>query len=416
MKRRSRRVIWFLLLVFLPGLTAGVLGWTAWHHLAAREALRRRDYAAARQELSPSLRVWFWSGEPHLLAARAARGVEAYDEAERHLARSRDRGGDAGAIELERLLGRAQRGDLAPVEAELLKRIEANPEYAPLVMEVLATHYFKTYQLLKARLALQSWLDEEPGWVPAWYLLAQTWERSGNAAEARECYRRALELDPDHDHARLQLAGLLMKGDPREALSHVEYARRRLGDTPPVLRGLATCRHMLNEPDEARRLLDRLVAEHPGDGAGLAARARLAQEHESPEQAEAWYRRAAVSQPYEREVLYGWSVSLEQLGRREEAAAVRDRFRRVEVDLTRLAAATRRVAHSPHDPAPRCEAGIILLRNGQQAEGFRWLASALELDPGHAATHQALASYYEQAGDPARSAFHREVAQAAPAK
>jgi predicted Zn-dependent protease len=183
-----------------------------------------------------------------------------------------------------------------------------------------------------------------------------------------------------------------------------------------VLRGLATCRHMLNEPDEARRLLDQLVAEHPDDGAGLASRARLAQEYESPEQAEAWFRRAAASQPYEREVLYGWSVSLKRLGRREEAAAVNDRFRRVEEDLTRLAAATRRVAHSPHDPAPRCEAGVILLRNGQQAEGLRWLASALELDPGHVATHQALADYYEQAGDPARSALHREVAQAAPAK
>lgn len=416
MKWRLRRAIWFFLLVLVPSLTAATLGWTAWHHLAAREALRRRDYAAARQELGPSLRVWVWSGEPHLLAARAARGMAAYDEAERHLRRSRDRGGDAGAIELERLLGRAQRGDVAPVEAELLKRIEANPEYAPLVMEVLAPHYFRTYQLVKTRLALQSWLDEEPGWVPAWHLLGQTWERGGSTEEARQCYRRALELDPDHDHARLQLAGLLMKGDPRGALSHFEYVRRRLGDTPPVLRGLATCHHMLNEPDEARRLLDRLVAEHPDDGAALAARARLAQEHESPEQAEAWFRRAAASQPFEREVLYGWSVSLERLGRREEAAAVHDRFRRVEEDLTRLAAATRRVAHSPHDAAPRCEAGVILLRNGQQAEGLRWLASALELDPRHAATHQALADYYEQAGDPARAALHREVARAAPAK
>ena len=75
MKRRSRRAIWLLLLMLVPGLTAGVLGWTASHHQAAREALRRRDYAAARQELGPSLRFWVWSGEPHLLAARAARGM-----------------------------------------------------------------------------------------------------------------------------------------------------------------------------------------------------------------------------------------------------------------------------------------------------------------------------------------------------
>ena len=179
-----------------------------------------------------------------------------------------------------------------------------------------------------------------------------------------------------------------------------------------MLRGLATCRHNLNEPDEARRLLDRLLAEHPNDGAALTARARLAQESESAEQAEAWHRRAAARQPFEKDVLFGWSLSLERLGKHEEAVAVQARFRRVEEDLTSLAAATRHVAHVPHDPAPRCEAGLILMRNGQEAEGLRWLASALELDPGHAATHQALGDYYEKAGDPARAALHQRLALA----
>jgi Flp pilus assembly protein TadD len=82
-------------------------------------------------------------------------------------------------------------------------------------------------------------------------------------------------------------------------------------------------------------------------------------------------------------------------------------------DLTRLAAVTSHVAHVPHDPAPRCEAGLTMMRNGQQEEeGLRWLASALELDPGHAATHQALGDFYDKAGDPARATLHHGLALA----
>jgi Tfp pilus assembly protein PilF len=43
--------------------------------------------------------------------------------------------------------------------------------------------------------------------------------------------------------------------------------------------------------------------------------------------------------------------------------------------------------------------GRILLRNHQEQEGLRRLASALKEDPRHAATQAALAEYYQQIGD-----------------
>ena len=43
--------------------------------------------------------------------------------------------------------------------------------------------------------------------------------------------------------------------------------------------------------------------------------------------------------------------------------------------------------------------GRLLLRNGQEAQALRWLASALQEDPDHAAARQALDEYVQRTGD-----------------
>ena len=47
--------------------------------------------------------------------------------------------------------------------------------------------------------------------------------------------------------------------------------------------------------------------------------------------------------------------------------------------------------HPTNDPSPAAEAGAILLRIGQERLGLHWLDQALQRDPGHLPTHQALA-------------------------
>jgi len=43
--------------------------------------------------------------------------------------------------------------------------------------------------------------------------------------------------------------------------------------------------------------------------------------------------------------------------------------------------------------------GLILLRNGQDKEGVRWLESALHEDPGYAAAQQALKDHHHGAAE-----------------
>jgi predicted Zn-dependent protease len=237
------------------------------------------------------------------------------------------------------------------------------------------------------------------------------YERLQNNTEALVSYRRAVEIDPDNDDARLQLAGQLAHtADVKEALAQFEYLRQKQGDTPPVLKGLAYCRRMMNQPEEAQRLLETVLNEHPRDWRALAERGRLALEYESAGAAEKWLRQAAAIVPHESDVTYSLCQCLRRLGKDQEAAEVLAKHERVEEELARMAKLSRDIATKPHDPALRCEAGLLLLRNGLESEGLRWLESALLEDSRHGPTHQALADYYQRTGDTERAEQHRRLA------
>lgn len=410
MTKRFHKFALSVTLLVSTGLV-GVHFWAQMHYRAAQRALDRQDFAEARRHLAPCLKVWFLGAETHLEAARAARRDRAYDEAEGYLRACRRLGARQEAVDLESRLLRAQQGDLAAVEGYLVVRVlEGDPDTV-LILEVLTQAYFQTFQLAQAAECVRRWLEWEPDRVQAWFWRGQLHERVHNHQEALTSYRRVVELDPDHHEARLQLAGLLTQGhDPKEALEHFEYLRERHGNAPPVLLGLAHCYRLLNQPAEASRVLAAILGEEPGHGPALAQLGWLALENDSAAEAETWFRRAATAMPFEKDVNYGFHQCLVRLGKAREAEEVLLRMRRVEEDLARLDEVTRAISRRPHDPTLRYEAGMILMRNGQEAAGLRWLASALQEAPGHPASHQAIADYFDRTGDPDRAAKHRLLA------
>jgi predicted Zn-dependent protease len=347
----------------------------------------------------------------HLKAARAARKAGAFDESERLLRQCRDLGGDADAIHLEQLLVEVQRGGLADAGPQLVALVLQNHPDSVAVLEVLSLAYIQTYQLASAQECLKRWLEREPDRPEAWLLQAYVFQRLQNRNEALASYRRALELDPENDDARLQMAGhLALANHPEEALAQFEHLRRKQGDSPAVLKGMACCRRVMNQPEEARRLLETVLTEEPRDWRALAERGRLALAYESAPEAEKWFREAVAIAPYESDLNYNLYQCLVRLGKDGEAKEVLARLKRIDDDLARLANLGRAVARTPHDPALRCEMGLILMRNGLEIEGVRWLQSALAEDSQHAPTHQALAEHYERAGNSELAAQHRLLA------
>jgi hypothetical protein len=94
--------------------------------------------------------------------------------------------------------------------------------------------------------------------------------------------------------------------------------------------------------------------------------------------------------PFEREPLYNLSRCLAADGHPQEAEVCLARVKRIDEDRKRLDAVKAAVMTNPHDASLRCEMGLILLRNGQDREGVRWLRSALHEDPRCEAARRAL--------------------------
>jgi tetratricopeptide (TPR) repeat protein len=407
--RPSLMILILLGLIGLGGTLAGRSIWGWYHFQEAERALAGRDFEQAQAHLERCLQVRSSSPEMHFLAARAARSAGHYDDAERHLNESQRLGELSERIRLERALLAVGRGDVSGrIERELQYFVEQGHPDSAIILEVLAKFYRKTYQMRLALACLNRWLEREPDNTQALMWRADTHERLLMYQDALKDLEQVIAIDPQHDEARLRLAeGLVEAHQPEAALRHFEYlASRQPLDTKMML-GLARCRHLLDQLEEAQQLLDALLLASPNDVAALRERGRLALETGQPGEAEQWLRKAWDLAPYERATTYALFLSLTQLGRSEEAKEFLDKLEVIDKKLDALKGITRAISDNPHDAALRHQAGLIFLQTGQAKEGLRWLNSALQEDPGYRPTHQALMEYYEGIGDQGQAAVHR---------
>ncbi len=406
------QVLVLLLPLGLGGFLAGRHLWAYYHFRAGKDALQRRAFAQAQSHLDRSLEIWSNSAQTHFLAARAARSAGALEDARRHLEACDRLGGGGQEVALEWDLWRAQSGALnAAVEQQLWKRIERGHEDTPLILEVLARAYLFTYRLSNALECLERWLEDEPENAEALALRGTAWQGLRHTEAALADYREAVALDPAQDEARLRLADLLLAGRPREALGHFRQLRERQPDNRDVLLGLARCLIALDDVEEARQLLDDLLAQRPDDAQALTERGRIALHAGLATEAEIWLRQSVAADPHDQESLYLLQQCLLRTGKKGEAAVYEAKGKQIEADLKRLDELNRLVAEAPGNAALRHEAGTLCLRHGQDQEALRWFSGALQQDPRHRPTHRALAEYYQRADRPRMAEHHRRLAQ-----
>src|SRR5262249_19703455 len=157
---------------------------------------------------------------------------------------------------LERLLLQAARGGVDAVPL-LRARIEQDDPSAPLAREALIAGLLYRFRLNEAEKDIESWLKRDTGNTFALFARAKLQEERGQGSEAMSTYRRLVELDPEHDEARLRMTALLLQlSQGEEALTHLEYLRRRLPESTEVLVRLAQALDLQARPDEARAALD----------------------------------------------------------------------------------------------------------------------------------------------------------------
>jgi predicted Zn-dependent protease len=389
-----------LLVAAGAGLAPALPQLRAWHHFrAARTELQRYHNPQALRHLQACLRVWRDDPDVQLLAARAARRAGRYDEADRFLEHyQRARGLEAVAF--ERLLLAAERSGDEVTMGLCRRHLEQGHPDAPLLFEALTRGYLRQYRLREARGCLGRWLEAQPDNPQALCLQGQLYlDYEQVRSAAVDCYRRAVEVDPDHEEARLGLAVALLESRKyAEAAEQLEEVRRRQPDNLRVRVGLAECRDMLGDPQGAERQVREVLDGHPDYPQALALLGRLQMEAGRFAEAEASLRRALAGNPADVRARHNLAQCLRHNGKEEEARAEGRKLQQREDDLKRFhEIVTRELAQRPHDPALHCTLGELLLRSGYRAEGLRWLDSALRKDPQYEPARKALAEYSQKA-------------------
>jgi predicted Zn-dependent protease len=406
------------LLIALGSVLGGVEVWAMVHFRAARAALARYHDADAIRHLEACLAVWPRDPDTLLLAARAARRLEAFDRAQGFLDRYHAAAGPEDDLVLERALLCAARGDVDDVAKFCHTRVEQDDPASPLILEALAAGYTRDFRTAEAERAVKTWLERQPDNPRALYFQGVMREARAARLEAVASFKRVLELDPQQDEARLHLARLLVDmAQPAEVLPHLEYLRRRQPGNLLIQVDLARCLDQLGRQAEAEQVLDEVLARSPDLAPALAERGRLALRADRPAEAEGYLFHAARVEPADYEIHYHLYLALKQNGKADEARAEQARLKHIEEDLAHIQdIVSVQMQRQPHNPDLHYEVGMISLRAGAVQEALRWFASALREDPYHAPTHRALAEYYDRMGEPGRASRHRDLWRQATAR
>lgn len=399
---------------FLAG--TGVVSAAVWfnHHLkaAAREVEKGHNAAATRH-----LRLCQWvrpeQRDVLLLAARVSRRSGGWAEAEALLDKYTTRYGDDEPLVLERLLLRAARGDLEESVSQLAERMRRDGPEAALAREAVVTGLQYRFRWAEANQLLDDWLAKTPDHTIGLLLRGKLQEARQQSSEALLSFRRVLELDPEHDEARMRLTGMLIaQRQGEEALPHADYLRRRIPKNADIRLQWVKALGLQGRAAEARAALDGCLRDFPSHPGALAERARYAALDGDDAAAEDFYEKAAKADPGNFPTRHQYSLALARNGKKAEADKEQAALRILEADSERINQLISGPLQSrPNDPAIHHEIGLIAMRSGQPTEALRWFQTAVQVGPDHLPSHQTLSAYYHDAGNPVLAARHRAIAQ-----
>ncbi len=395
----------------------GMVGWWASRQFTAHyawrqaeKALEQYDFVEARRQLAHY--VWLRPRDAggHFLLARTCRRDKDFLAAEEHLERCVALSYDREAVALERVLLRAQAGDLRSVDAQLRKLLdEIHPEEA-LILEAVTRGNLQAHQLRNAYIWASIWISRHPRDWPAFLWRALSSELAREYASAIADCRRALEIKPDSSEAHLRLADLLfMEGRYQEAVIHYAESDRLVPGSDEILVRIAQCRRSQGDP-AARAALDQLFAKRQDLAPGLVLRAQFDMDEEKPESALAWLRKAERIAAEESDVLHTLALVLRRLERDEEAARYEAKLREVRNKNDRLELIHRELVTRPDDLALRLEAAYILLELGRNAEAARWLVTISQMNPNYRPVYAGYAEYFRRMGKHDLAERHQRMA------
>lgn len=415
--RTARRVTarWSLLLaavVLFP--SAWILGpqlALRWHLRSAREAIHLRRHDRALEQLRQTLRLDADDVEAPFLLARLHRRLGHLDEARDWLRRAVQLGGDAQRAERETWLILAQSGNVREAEPHLAGLLLDPRDDGADICEAYSLGYFTNLRVAEARRLLDTWQNACPNEAQPLFMLAYLEQGLGRKREAIEAYRRGLALSPGETLMRCRLAAVLGEaGELDEAAQHLQRCLQESPHDSESLFHWATCQFRRNHRKEARETLQRLLEQSPRHFEARRLLGELELAEGRFQEAQRHLEQAARQRPYDYAARSALGKTLRALGRAKEAKPHLDYVARAEGPLNRMEEQLRLVVDRPDDVGLRLQIGTTLLQYGPPEDGVKWLRAVLQLQPAHRGAHEALAGYYEAAGDWPSAAHHRRLA------
>lgn len=323
---------------------------------AAEEAIARRNFVEAGDHLEKCLAIRSDDPALHLLAARTARRRGDVATTLRELKAFTLNQGSATELRAEQRLLDIQQGIDRDSTEVLLDRClsDSREPEAYLTLEVaIAANVSRLESANNSGMTLVEGPAETIRVKSERAIALWSQLRSGRADRAQgfvwrgrirflvdpaagvQDFRSALELDPEHFEARLQLAAALEDYNPREAAEHLEVLRARQPQNKRVRLLLAHYRRSLGQFAEAAQILDEVLAVSPDDAAALLERGKTALDSGRSEDAAQFLRRALAAAPNEPFVHLALSRALHLSGKEGEAQRHQLRYNEIESERLR---------------------------------------------------------------------------------
>lgn len=417
--KREPRFIW-LLAVALATPAVAAAAWFSWQQIwqvadvaRARRAMNVRDFVGAAEILGNLNSRTSPTAEALFLQGRALRRQGRFVPADVCFTMALEMGWSRADVQCQRLLAKAQRGDVKEVEPELLSLIGSQPEdeIAEECYEAMAQGYVSCMRPARAVECVSFWKDWQPDNPQPWY-----WEgvvHEGNEAwqDALVSYSRAVAADGDHYLARLGRARMeLETARVEEAESHFRECLERRPDDPEAAIGLAKCLVNQGTRDEAKRMLrDALALDlAPYQTATVLSELGQLQLEDEEFKAAAWVLAKAVEfDPISPRVRLILASALSRLGDETHAEEQRTAGHRLSEQQGQMTNIARRVRVNPENPDVRAEAGEMFLELGLARDAGRWFETAIQIDPWHGRSRRALAAIASSQGDDEAARRHR---------
>ncbi len=378
----------------------------------ALQTVERREWKRAREQLKELIQQ---SPTPdhYLLAARAERRLENLSEAKKLLDLcQRLQGSETDAIKIERALLRIHEGELLEVEQFLRESITNNESHAVEILDLLSAALEVNYREAEAQRCLDELLRRQPEHFDALVRRGRTARNMGWQEDAIQYFQRALRLRPEVDNVRIILAETLVNyGHYDQAREHYETLSQKQSQNPAVPFGLALSYLGTGESNKALQLFNQLIAANPKNWVALNERGKLAIQLDKAEEAVADLRLAESLAPADVAPTHLVSCLL-LLGRHEEARKYQEKVARIHADRKLATDLGDRIREqAPNDPELRYQLGTQLLRTGKQRDGVHWLRTAIEKDPKHRKSHEALLDFFQSVNAIEQAEYHRRILQ-----